>query len=144
MPARYRIYPEAAFVHTESEGVLTGAEMIAHAEALARDPVFAPSFAQLADFRAVTQFSARGPEMRRLAAANPFATNARRVGLVGSDVSYGMLRMYQMMTDTEESGTLVTRDEAEAWAHIGRRPDILHMPAASSWHSSAGALHEPE
>jgi len=138
MPARYRIYPEIQFVHTESEGVLTGAEMLAHAEALARDPAFAASFAQLADFRAVTEFNARTDEMRRLAETNPFATTARRVGLVGSDVSFGMLRMYQLMTDTEGSGTLVTRDEAEAWAHVAQRAVVLQAPAASSWRSSTG------
>jgi hypothetical protein len=85
----------------------------------------------------VTEFATGATEMRRSASSNPFNSNARRVALVGTPVAYGMMRMYQLLTDTEDSGTLVTRDDAEAWAHVGRRPETLLQPAPSTWDSSA-------
>jgi hypothetical protein len=136
VPARYRIYPDVGFVHTEAYGRLTGAEMLAHAAALAADPAFSPSYAQLADFRAVTVFAAGPDDMRRLASSNPFDPDAKRVALVGTAIAYGMLRMYQMMTETEDSGSLVTRDEDAAWAHVGRGPEIASRPSPSTWASS--------
>jgi len=52
-------------------------------------------------------------------------------------VAFGMLRMYQMLTNTEECGSLVTAIEAEAWAHVGRDPSILSRLAQSTWESTA-------
>jgi hypothetical protein len=136
MPASYRIYADLRFVHTIASGALSGREMLAHATALAADAHFDRDYAQLVDFRPVTAFDALPAEIRQLADRNPFAANARRVALVGTAVAFGMLRMYQLLTDTEESGSLVTYDEAEAWAFIGRSPPAPDVAPASSWKSS--------
>ena len=139
MPASYRIYPEARFVHTRATGALAGREMIAHADALAADPAFSPDYVQLADFRETTAFLATSAEMRRLADHNPFDLTARRVGLVGTSVAYGMLRMYQMLSGIDDVQSLVTRSEAEAWAFVGVAPDVVQRAAASAWTSDATA-----
>jgi hypothetical protein len=136
MPARYRIFPDLGLVYSDASGVLSADDMIAHVSALASDRAFSPTFAQLTDLRPVTGFAAGAVEMQRVARANPFDLHARRVAIVGSALAYGMMRMYQLMTDTEDSGTLVTRDAAEAWAHVGRDPEVLQRAAASVWSST--------
>ncbi|MDF1503720.1 hypothetical protein [Roseisolibacter sp. H3M3-2] len=136
MPASYRILADARLVHSGASGALTGGEMIAHAAALAADPAFAPDYAQLTDFRAATRFETTPAEIRRLAELNPFDRTARRVGLVGSAVAFGLLRMYQILSETEDSGTLVTRDEAEAWRFLGLAPGVLDSAARAAWSSS--------
>lgn len=135
MPASYRIHAELGLVHTEARGVLRGQEMIAHALAVAADPAFSPDFAQFTDFRPATVFEASGDDIRRLVSVNPFRRTARRVALVGSPVAYGMLRMYQLLADIEGAGSLVTEDEAEAWAFLGLAPDAVPRDATSAWTS---------
>ncbi|GLC23585.1 hypothetical protein [Roseisolibacter agri] len=135
MPATYHIYPEARLVYTCAVGRLAGREMIAHATALAADPAFSPDFAQLADFQKTTVFAATAADMRLLADHNPFDRAARRVALVRTPIAFGMLRMYQLLCDIEESASLVTRSRRQAWAFLGRTPDVLRGAVASAWTS---------
>ena len=136
MPARYRIYQDEAFVYSEAYGDLRGEELLAHAKALAVDPAFSPSYAQLADFRAVVRFGPSPAEIRAHAAANPFNSHAKRVALVVTPLAFGTLRMYQLLTNTEDTVGLVTAIEAEAWAHVAREPSVLSQLAQSVWEST--------
>ena len=139
MPASYRIHADARVVHTRASGILTGGDMIAHAVALAADPAFSPGYAQFTDFRPVTDFEATPDDIRQLAARNPFDRTARRVALVGTTLAFGMLRMYQILSEIEDATSLVTRSEADAWRFLGLAPVVLEGAAASVWTSDATA-----
>ena len=136
MPATYRIYAEIGLVHSEARGTLRGDEMIAHAHALAADPAFSPGYSQFTDFRPTTAFEASSQDIRRLVEANPFSRAARRVALVGSPVAFGMLRMYQIIADIEDTSSLVTHDEADAWAFLKLTPGDVPPGATSVWASA--------
>jgi hypothetical protein len=139
MPASYRIHADARFVYTQAAGILTGREMVAHARALADDPAFAPTYAQLADFRTTTAFDATSTDMRLLADRNPFDPKARRVALVCTSLAFGMLRMYQLISGIDEGASLVTRSDVDAWTFLGLSPAVVERAAASVWTSDAAA-----
>jgi len=137
MPARFRLYPDLKFVHTEAYGILRGDDMLAHARALAARPRFAPAYAQLVDFRPVTSMDVTASQIRALVDINPFDRTARRVALVGAQHIYGLLRMYQLLADIEGQYSLVTQSDAEAWAFLEVPPEVVSCPAADTWDSAA-------
>ena len=59
----------------------------------------------VADYRNVAVFTPSPAEIRTHVAANPFELDAKRVALVASQVAFGMLRMYQLLSGTEEPDT---------------------------------------
>lgn len=95
MPASYTIDTLLGVVFSRRWGVLTDRELSAHSRALGQDPRFEPMFRQLADLRDVERFDVSAIGVRALAELNPFARDIRRAGVVRSDVSFGILRMYQ-------------------------------------------------
>lgn len=128
MPGAYTIDPARSLVLSRGWGVLTSAELLRHVRSLAADPRFKSHFRQLADLREVTEIRVTAAAIREVAGLNPFGSGARRALAVGSDVVFGMARMYQILTDQSPDEFEVFRDLDRALEWLGvheSKPDIL-------------------
>jgi len=99
MPGAYTINLALSLVLSRGWGVVTDRELLAHVRALTADPRFAPHFHQLADLRDVTDFEVTASTIREMAKLNPFGAGARRALVITSGEVFGMVRMYQLLTD---------------------------------------------
>ena len=106
---------------TTISGVFTLADGLAHQEKLLKDPDFDPSFSQLIDFTQVTKLELGTEEVRRLAQRSIFSCDARRAILVGSDLAFGLARMFLIFRESlGEKGVLFhSLDEALYWVFTG-------------------------
>jgi len=130
MPASYLLDLERRVVFSRAWGVLTDADITAHAAALRSDARFDPSFRQVADFRAVSEIRVTGAVVRGIAFDNPFRREARRAFVVASDLAFGLARMFELAAaaDAEEFRIVRTIEPALEW--IGLDP-------ATPWPSQA-------
>jgi hypothetical protein len=99
-------------------GVFNVADGLAHQEKLLKNPDFDPSFSQLLDCTHVTKVELGPEDVRRLAQRSIFSSDARRAILVGSDLAFGLARMFVVFRETlGEKGVRVFRelDEALSW-----------------------------
>jgi hypothetical protein len=127
VPGSYTLFPESRFVYSRAWGLLTEAVLIAHSRALAGDPRFQPSFAQLSDLREVTEVAVTGAGVREAAAASPFGVGSRRALVASSDLIFGMARMYEVLRENAAEELMVFRDVPAALRWLG-------TGAPSGWH----------
>jgi hypothetical protein len=78
MPCRYRIDAERRVVVSTAWGNLTFADMDAHQEQLAVDPLFSPEFNQLVDATAVAGINLSLDEAKKVAGRRLFSSTSRR------------------------------------------------------------------
>lgn len=73
------------------------------------------------DYSKVVSTDLHGPGVRALAQMPPFSDGARRAVVVGSDSGYGLVRMFQLMTDRESENIQIFRSlqEARDWLGLG-------------------------
>ena len=114
MPADYRIDVEQATVFSRASGRLTDDDLQNHQRRLREDPDFRPDLNQLFDFQTVTDLQVTAAGIRILAERNPFGAGARRAFVVASQVMYGMLRMFQILTDDHPDELRVQFSDLEA------------------------------
>jgi len=119
MPGSFKIHVPKRLVFTRGWGVLVGEEVTGHALALRADPRFAPNFVQLGDFSAVTEFRVETKAVQALALINPWGPGARRAVVAPNDESYGMARMYQILTKNPPEELKVFRDFDDALRWLG-------------------------
>ena len=98
---------------------MSGADLIAHALALAADPAFDPGYKQLSDFRAMTALAFGPDDIKRTASLSAFRPGTLRVTVVDSDVGFGMTRMYQAHVGGPPETLRVVRSSDEAWEVLG-------------------------
>lgn len=119
MPGAFLLDEARRLVLSRGWGVLTDRELLAQARALAADPRFRPHWSQLADFREVTQLQVTSEGVRKLAEVSPFGAGARRAILVGTDETYGVARMFQMMRSQRQDEIEVFRERNAALEWLG-------------------------
>jgi hypothetical protein len=119
MPTSYQVDPVQRLVHSRSWGTLTDAEVVDLYRRLATEPEFEPTFRQLCDLREVTRLATSTTTLRDLARSSVFAPGARRAFVVGSDVNYGIARMFQTYCELAGLEVNVFRDEPSATAWLG-------------------------
>jgi hypothetical protein len=124
MPGMYTVDPERRLVLSRGWGVVTGEELLGHARTLAADPRFESSFRQLADLRDVTGLDFGLPTVREIARINPFGTGARRAIIIGNDLAYGVIQMYQMLRDRTTQEVFVFRELEPALEWLGLSADV--------------------
>jgi hypothetical protein len=117
MPLDYRIDVSLRTVFTTPFGTLTDRELREHVEALRNHPGFGSDFNQLFDGRAVTSVEISGACLREIAAARVFGEGSLRAFVMGTDVAFGMGRMFEMLRDDSPDQIRVFRniDDARAW-----------------------------
>jgi len=117
MPASYSIDPERRLIMTRVWDTVTNDEVDRHNEALRSDPLFDPTYRQLADMSDVTLNMVTADNVQETAHDQYFAPGTRRALLVSNDATFGLCRMYA--TYAESVGQLVNvfreRKAAEAW-----------------------------
>jgi hypothetical protein len=119
MPAGFVINEKRSIVLSRGWGVLTDRDVLAHVRALAADPRFKPRFAQLTDFRDVTRIEITNVVIGTVAELSPFGAGSRRAMVVGSEVAYGLARMFQLHRSNSPEDLLVFRDMAPALEWLG-------------------------
>ena len=130
MPISYTIDKQRLRVLTHCWGVLTDAELLAHKEALARDPDFCPTLSQLSDVRGIERLDVTTEGVKALVAhdtANGDRVGGQRMALVvSSDEAFGMARMYSQRSPNGMGGVGVFRSltEAELWLATGQRENV--------------------
>lgn len=121
MPAEYRIDEEFGVVLSRASGRLTDSDLLEHQRQLRSDPAFQPDLNQLFDFRDVTDVEVTAAGIHSLAERNPFGSGARRAFVVASQAMYGMMRMFQILTDTHPDELRVLFQDlgsANAWLRL--------------------------
>jgi hypothetical protein len=119
VPAEYIIDRDRRLVITVAYGRLTFSDAQHHQQELAADPLFEPSFDQIADCTRVTEFAISPEEVRILAARSVFSHGSRRVGIAPDDLQFAMMRMFETYREIFGGGEVTqvvrTREEAMDW-----------------------------
>jgi hypothetical protein len=119
MPGSYWIEVDRRLVFTRAWGVLTDDELIAHALTLRADPRFVRSYAQIVDFRELSELQVTSDGVTLLARQNPFPPDARRAIVVPSDLVYGMTRMFQVRMEAGHEHFAIFREIEPAYEWVG-------------------------
>jgi hypothetical protein len=106
--------------------------LLGHARALASDPRFDQSFQQLIDLREVTDLDFPSSTIRSLAQMSPWGFGARRAVVVGTDVAFGMARMYQILREPDGEDVRIFRGVEPALEWLGLATDEAAIIAALS------------
>lgn len=122
MPISYSIDPEQKLVTSRIWGVVTNDEVDEHNRQLRSDPMFDPTYAQIADMTGVTRNMVTFSNVQQTARDQYFTPGVRRALLVSDDTTFGLCRMFA--TYAESVGQVLTvfrdRKEAEEWVGLSR------------------------
>lgn len=123
MPIRIEVDRHTGIVWSVCEGEITTEMYLAHPSQLAAIHGPPVPWREVFDVRAVTKASVSPDDIRRIADQAPATLPPLRGGriatLVGSDLSYGLGRMFQAHVASLGVQVLVTRDESEAIRFLG-------------------------
>jgi hypothetical protein len=122
MPASYLIDQPRGVVFSRAWGVLTDGEILAHAKGLRADARLTPRLRQVANFRDVTKLDVTSEGVRRTAKDNPWGPDARRSFVAPLDETMGMLRMFGIYMDADDSQFRIFRTLEPAMEWIGLDP----------------------
>jgi hypothetical protein len=122
MPASYLIDQPRGVVFSRAWGVLTDEEILAHAVTLRSDTRFTPGLRQVADFREPTKLAVTSDGVRRAAKNNPFGPDARRSFVAPLDETLGMLRMFGIYLNADDSQFRIFRTLGPAMEWVGLDP----------------------
>jgi hypothetical protein len=122
MPVDYRIDKENSVVFTTASGKVTAEEILTGRSHMADDPGFSPNMKQLVDMVGVSEVAITTKDLRGVAACDPFGTGAKRALVGDRDVTFGMLRMYEVLSDRQDISVMVFRDIEEACEWLGIDP----------------------
>jgi hypothetical protein len=97
--------------------VLTDADVLAARERLRTDPDFQNHYCELVDLQGVTSIEVSSATIRQLAQQDLWGPHARRAFVVGSEVAFGLARMFDILTDERghEIRVFTTMPEARQW-----------------------------
>lgn len=122
LPISYSIDPEQKLVTSRIWGIVTNDEVDEHNRQLRNDPLFDPTYRQLADMTGVTRNTVTTTNVQQTARDQYFSPGARRALLVADDTTFGLCRMYE--TYAESTGQILTvfrdRKQAEDWLGLER------------------------
>jgi hypothetical protein len=124
MPVKYRIDVPLRTVFTTPFGTYTDQDARQHVEDLRNEPDFESDFNQLFDASGVTSVELSGTCVREIASIRMFGEGSRRAFVAGTDVVFGMIRMFEMLRDDFPDQIRVFRDidDARAWLGLPARP----------------------
>ena len=120
MPAEYHIDSELNAIFSKAWGTLSDSDLLEHQRLIADDPAFTSELNQLFDFTEVTEVALTSEGIQLLASRDLFGLGAKRAFVVapGAMAAFGMMRMFQIMTDEHHDELRVQFDrigEARSW-----------------------------
>jgi hypothetical protein len=121
MPASHTVDPSRSLVHSRAWEVLTDSDVREHYRRLLADPLFDPSFNQLADLREVERVEVSTAMIREAGLMKVFRPEARRAFVVSTPLLEAMTRMYGSFSRVVQGGEVRVfhwLDEAESWLGI--------------------------
>ncbi len=119
MPVSYRIDRSLGLIFTTPQGVFTGQDMLTHVQRLSEDPDFDPSYNQLVDLRAITDFAISAAELRMITVYRLYNEKSRRAIVADEDITFGMARMYEVFREDAPEEIKLFRDMADARRWLG-------------------------
>jgi len=127
MPCRYRIDTEQSLVVSTAWGRVTFADMKAHQDELASNPLFKPEFYQFVDATAVKELDVSLDEARKLAERKMFSSSSRRAFLgSGLSMSAAVLRLaeayFRVVEKRESISVFHDREAALKWLGLVKLP----------------------
>jgi hypothetical protein len=114
MPASFTVDLARRMVFSRGWGVLVDADLRQTRRGVRATPGFEPDFRQLYDFSEVTEVGLTTDGLQDIARHSPFGRNARRAVVVNSEVAFGMVRMYQILSGRENWHFRIFRDRESA------------------------------
>ena len=120
MPVEHRFDLAQRIVFCRAWGALTDHDLQTYQAAVSADPSFDPDLGQLYDGTGITDLQITSAALVLLLKQTRFAATARRAFVVASDVTFGMARMYSLLSG-HESTIRVFRDRESAieWLRTG-------------------------
>ncbi|MDA3963485.1 MAG: hypothetical protein PF961_22090 [Planctomycetota bacterium] len=124
MPVDYHIDKELSTVFSKARDALNDSDVLEHQQLITNDPAFTPDLNQLFDLTEVTKVELTSNGTRLLASRDPFGAGAKRAFVVapGAMEVFGMMRMFQIMTDEHDDELRVQ------FNHIGKARLWLGLP----------------
>lgn len=98
-------------------GVVTDEDVFEHRHLLRNDPLFDPTFSQLADFSEITENLVATSTVQHMSRDQIFLPGTKRAFVARDDAIFGMLRMFELHAESIGQVIEVFRDRraAEAW-----------------------------
>jgi hypothetical protein len=120
VPSSYAIDLDRRLVTTRIWGAATDDDVLGHNQRLRADPLFDPTFRQLADMSEVTEILVNTSTIEVVARGNLFVPGARRAFVASDDAVFGLLRKYEIHAESMGQKVRVFRDRklAEAWLDL--------------------------
>ena len=92
-------------------------------EGTVRDPNFAVDFSQLADMSEVSRLDVSTDVVHYIAATTPFGEGSKRALVAGSDIVYGMARLYGTVAEQRPGEFRAFREMSSAIEWLGLQDD---------------------
>jgi hypothetical protein len=120
MPSSYTIDPARRLVITRVWGAATDEDIHEHGRRLRADPLYDPTYRQLADMSGVTDILVRTSTIEEISRGQLFAPGTQRAFVASSDAVFGLLRKFQLHAESLGQTIRVFRDrkEAETWLSL--------------------------
>ncbi|MAT84247.1 MAG: hypothetical protein CMD39_08145 [Gammaproteobacteria bacterium] len=124
MPIRMRFMPQRGLLVSVAHGRLTMDDLLHHRQRVAESTHYHPGLHLLFDTRRTSAIGVSGDAVRTFAGFGQPGQRrfARMALLVGSDLHYGISRIFQAYAGQHDESTLrIIRDPGEAWRWINER-----------------------
>ena len=98
-------------------GVATDDDVLGHNQRLKTDPQFDSTYRQLADMSGITAIKVSTDTINAISRSNLFTPGTQRAFVSSTDAVFGLLRKYELQSESEGQTVRVFRDrkEAETW-----------------------------
>jgi hypothetical protein len=121
MPSSYEIDPGRRLVITRIWGAATDEDIHEHGRRLRADPLFDPTYRQLADMSDVTEILVSKGTIEEISRGQLFVPGTQRALVASQDAVYGLLRKYELHAESQGQTIAVFRDRNAAEAWLGLR-----------------------
>jgi len=118
MAADFIIKTEHQVVFSYGWGTLTFGDVIDHRTRLSKDARFSPAFRQIVHLSNLTAIELSSPEIEELAKKPVFAPESRRALFASSDLLYGLSRIFQAYSKTQNVAVFRGLNEALNWIDV--------------------------
>ena len=145
MPITTTIDRWLGMIFTTAEPVITDRDWLQHQAALRDLPDFDPDFDQLLDFRPVADCRL-SPQTLRLTALHPvFGACSRQAFVTDNNLTYGMCRMYEILSAGHSQRIEVFRDmrAAAEWLGLNRRCSLDAAAGRPMVKAGRPVIHRP-
>jgi hypothetical protein len=117
VPSSYKIDTGRRLVITRIWGAATDEDIHEHARRLRADPLFDPTYRQLADMSDITEILVSKGTIEEISRGQLFVPGAPRAFVASQDAVFGLLRKYQLHADSAGQliGVFRDRKAAEDW-----------------------------